>query len=280
MLRTESKLLLARQLHKLVMSARALLGLSRVVEAKRGNINWSLDLNEGIDFYIYLLGRFEKSTANVYESLIKESDVVIDVGANVGAHTLPFARLVGTSGKVIAVEPTDYAFNKLRQNITRNPELSEQVIALQGFIGSAETNGIPKTVYSSWPLSPVGGKHSRHGGWGMATDNASYMTIDDLCRIFELDALHLIKIDVDGYELEVLSGALNSIRRYRPYLIIEIAPYVLHEHEVSPGEILSLLRGLNYKITSEKSFKPISDIDNFISSIPDGAGVNVVGIPQ
>ena len=86
-------------------------------EFKRGGLRWMLDLDEGIDFSIFLLGSFEPDAVRCFEKRIKPGDVVLDICANIGAHTLRLARLVGSSGRVLAFEPTIYAYAKLRSNL-------------------------------------------------------------------------------------------------------------------------------------------------------------------
>src|SRR2546423_1295891 len=121
MLKTSHKILIARLLNWIVTGARKLVGLGPQVTVIRQGVKWTLDLNEGIDFSIWLLGGFEPQTLRQYEKLVKPGSTVIDIGANVGAHTLPFARLVGKSGRVVAFEPTKWAIGKLKRNLELNP---------------------------------------------------------------------------------------------------------------------------------------------------------------
>ena len=92
-----------------------------IAEVARGGVNWRLNLTEGIDFSIYLLGAFEPITVAACARLIKPGDTVLDIGANIGALALPMARMAGPSGKVYCFEPTDYAFKKLTANLGPEP---------------------------------------------------------------------------------------------------------------------------------------------------------------
>ena len=69
------------------------------------------------------MGAFEKRTVAAYSRLVRPGMTVIDIGANIGAHTLPLAKLVGPTGRVIAVEPTIWAVERLRANLDLNPPL-------------------------------------------------------------------------------------------------------------------------------------------------------------
>jgi len=149
MLNTNHKISIARLLCFAVMVARKLFGLSADVTVKRREIIWSLNLKEGIDFSIYLLGGFEVRTLKRYAQFVKEGDVVLDIGANIGAHTLPLSQLVGKSGKVVAFEPTDYAFQKLQANLALNPVLALRTDARQVMLMDSESDHIPPAVYSS-----------------------------------------------------------------------------------------------------------------------------------
>ena len=89
MLKTRQKIVLASMLSSIVCRARALAGKSSETVIERRGIRWNLDLGEGIDFAIFLFGAFELRTLRAYWPLIQPGDFVLDIGANIGAHTLP-----------------------------------------------------------------------------------------------------------------------------------------------------------------------------------------------
>ena len=102
MLTTKTKVSLASLAYKFIATGRTMAGKNNRVTVRRRGLMWSLDLSEGIDFSIYLLGAFERSTVITLEKLVKPGDVVFDIGANIGAHTLGLARSVGSAGRVFA----------------------------------------------------------------------------------------------------------------------------------------------------------------------------------
>src|ERR1700730_18469952 len=109
-LKTTHKIAIATIASKGVLFTRRLVGLGSTADVSRRGIRWRLDLREGIDFSIYLLGSFAPSTVRTYAGLVESGDVVLDIGANIGAHTLPLARLVGPAGRVVAFDPTPLPF--------------------------------------------------------------------------------------------------------------------------------------------------------------------------
>jgi len=129
MLSTSKKILIARFLSFYICGARTIFRKGTCIRVSRRGIIWKLDLNEGIDLAIFLLGGFEIRTLQLYKKIITEGDVVLDVGANIGAHTLPFAELVGKSGYVFSFEPTAFAYNKQLNNISLNPLLEKRISA-------------------------------------------------------------------------------------------------------------------------------------------------------
>ena len=87
MLNTRQKIFLARCAYEIVHAMRRLMRREDRTKVRRGGIVWDLNLAEGIDFAIYLLGGFERSTISAYSRIIRHDHIVVDVGAKIGrAH--------------------------------------------------------------------------------------------------------------------------------------------------------------------------------------------------
>jgi FkbM family methyltransferase len=196
MLSTSHKIRIARGLSATVLAVRSLFGLTPDVVTTRRGVIWSLNLKEGIDLAIYILGGFELRTLRRYAQLIKEGDVVLDIGANVGAHTLPLAQLVGSSGKVFSFEPTAYAFAKQQTNIALNPQLAPRISAHQMMLMATDTQPLPESVYSSWPLEAADDLHNEHHGRLMATHGSIKGTLDSFICSAGIEKVNFIKLDV------------------------------------------------------------------------------------
>ena len=184
----------------------------------RNGAVYELDLKQGIDFSLFLLGSFEPGTRKALRKLVKPGFHVLDVGANIGAHTLALARLVGSSGKVVACEPTDFAFNKLTKNLALNTDLAQRVTAIQCFLGSISNKAIPGNIYSGWPLTGEVDVHPQHLGSSETTQGARSMTLDAVVRTCHLPRVDLIKLDVDGFECDVLAGASETLSSHKQFL--------------------------------------------------------------
>ena len=277
-LKTAHKIALATTASRAILFARRLAGMSALTDTRRHGIRWHLDLREGIDFSIYVLGTFEPRTVRAYERLVREGNTVLDIGANIGAHTLPLAHQVGLTGRVVAFEPTAFAFGKLRHNISLNPALAPRIVALQYALGSGQAGAAPHKLFSSWPLSKQADLHAKHKGKAMTTEGSSAKTLDDTVLELDLQRVDFIKIDVDGHELPVLQCGVQAIERFRPAILIEFSPYVHAEEGYSFDELVRFLTDRGYVFRDANSGKRLpSDPAALQAMIPDGGGINAIG---
>lgn len=277
LLKTKSKIALARCSQIPIIIFRRLFGLPLTVRAHRYGINWLLDLSEVIDFVIFLTGRFEHGTVKRIHELISAGDTVIDIGANIGAHTLPLAKVVGPSGCVIALEPTEYAFKKLTNNITLNPQLSNHVKADQVMLVKSANATLESQLYSSWPLAKKKQEHEKHRGRLRSTQGARAVCLDDYVRNENIDNVKLVKIDVDGFEIDVLYGGGNFFKSQKPVIVMEFAPYTLEERGESISGLISFLISVGYQLQDLKTGAPLPlDAQELASLVPDGGSINIV----
>jgi FkbM family methyltransferase len=283
-LTTKQKIRIAQLLSIALRTARKAIGRSGdIVDVRRKGINWRLDLREGIDLSIYLAGAFEVRTVRAYSRLVASADIVLDIGANIGAHTLQFARLVGPAGHVYAFEPTQYAYRKLSENISLNPLLAPIITATQTMLVAKQNAALQAEIYSSWPVSGEGDRHEQHQGALKSTAGAAAKTLDEYLADSGIAKIDFVKLDVDGHECDVLEG-WTTIGRYKPKIIMELAPY--EEHGRPLGDLLSLLSEKSYGFymlgAGSASYRPDRMLDpaSLAASIRAGASLNVVAIPR
>jgi FkbM family methyltransferase len=274
---TSQKFALARLAFLCLMLPRRLFGLSERAQVTRNGIRWELDLSEAIDFSIYLTGYSERPTVEAYRRLINPGDVILDIGANIGAHTLQFASLTGPQGKVLAFEPTELAFHKLQSNIRLNPRLSQRILASQIMLVASHGDKVASRVYASWPLTRHGDQHEGHAGRPMPTTNSRPSTLDDFLTLTGVLKVDFIKIDVDGNELEIFRGARALFTRCRPLMVMELAPHHFDEKGLSFDELIDSLRSLNYAITDVETGRGYPyDAAEIRRRIPYGTVRNVI----
>lgn len=285
MLSTRFKVTVARILSGVVVLSRRIVGRGHVVVATRRGVRWNLDLKEGIDLAVYL-GLYERWFAPVASRFVRSGEVAVDVGANVGVHTLALAKMVGPHGRVIAFEPTNWAFEKLRHNLALNPDLARRVEVFQVFLNDG-TEAAPDRIYSSWPVGGVGEDeiHPILMGRAMSTDGAYGASLDNVLNTLETEALDssrisLIKIDVDGHELDVLAGASQTLSTIRPVLLLECEPSLQDDPESWAAGWVATLRTARYDLFGLDD-KPIPlTAETLLAIAPRGASVDLLAKPR
>ena len=281
MLTTRQKIALARAVQTPVVAARNLATLGPVTTVRRRGVNWTLDLREGIDFSIWLLGAFELATMRAYKRIVRPGDIVLDIGANIGAHVLHLARAVGAKGKVWAIGPTDYAIGKLRANIALNPALATRIACCQLMLVEQADRYQVRPLHSSWPLTGEAGLHERHGGRLMSAENARAVTLDSFILEFGIERVDFIKLDIDGYECGMLRGARETLKTLRPVILLELSPHQLDESGGSLEELIDLLGTAGYTLQNLASRAPLPMSGSELRSlIPHGAGHNAMARPK
>ena len=276
-MKTATKIAIARAMHHIVRFGRSVAGRPDKGIFSRRGVVYELDLSQGIDFAIYLGGMFERSTAVALARLTEPSSLVLDIGANIGAHTLHLANLVGPEGRVMAFEPTDFAFRKLRRNLDLNPSLASRVEAFHCFLTASDGASVPRAIYSSWPLTGEAGLHAKHLGREMQTESAQARSLDSILSERADRKVQLVKLDVDGFECDVLRGATSLLRDPRPIFVMELAPYVLEERGASLDQLLSYFIPNGYVFYDERTQKRLpSEAKELQRLVVDGESINVI----
>lgn len=277
LMKTSHKIGAARVMFHAVHFGRTLLGRTDREIVVRDGISYDLDLSQGIDFAIYLGGMFERNTGIALSKLTEPSSLVLDIGANIGAHTLRLAKLVGPEGRVMAFEPTDFAFSKLRRNLDLNPSLASRVEASHCFLTCTDGTSVPSAIYSSWPLAVEAGLHAKHLGREMQTNAAQARSLDSVLAERADRKVQLVKLDVDGFECDVLRGATTLLRDVRPIFVMELAPYVLEERGTSLDELLSYFLPNGYLFYDERTVKRLpSSAQELQGLLASGESMNVI----
>lgn len=245
-------------LAKIVYKFLIFFGFKKNIHISRSAINWNLDLSEGIDLSIFLFGSFQKSLTTSIVSLIKKinknnDDEInfVDVGSNIGDKSLSITRrllnLNINNFRVFSIEPTEFAFNKQIKNINLNKDLKKKIYLFNYFISNNKKK-ISK-IYSSWSLKERNNDHKIHGGFlkkiKKGTQNTS---LDNFLEKNKIKKNIFIKIDVDGFELNVLKSCEKSIKKRNIIFFMEYAPYAFEEHGGSVSQFFDFIKKNNLQI--------------------------------
>ena len=158
--------------------------------------------------------------------------VVIDVGAYIGDHTLTYSHFVGPNGRVYAIEPNPIALKCLRHNMRYRSNVVIMPIALGSRGAKADF------IFDSGDVSACRLTNDDEGS------AVNVMTLDFQFQM--LTRLDFLKIDAEGFEAMILSGARQTLLRLRPTIFIEINPYMLAKFGFEPDDVYRRLENLNY----------------------------------
>jgi FkbM family methyltransferase len=170
-----------------------------------------------------------------FRAVVRRGVTVLDVGANVGAYTLMFATWVGETGRVIAFEPSPDTCEGLRTHVTLN-EFDDRVTIVQAAAAA-------KTGHAEFAVHPSGGASSLalSSVPGATHVTVATSTIDDVCREHALLPA-VIKVDVEGAELDVLKGARNTLALPGLHVFVEFHPAAWRTAGITRGDVEEELR--------------------------------------
>ncbi len=254
-----------------------------IVHKSINGINYELDLLEVIDSQMFYMGSREPDTSKTLELLCCKRDIVIDIGANVGSHTLPMADLVGTAGQVYAFEPVPWAIKKLKRNLILNN--FKNIFIEQVALSDENNSGVEMEFRASFKIEAGQGVDKQgkiNQDWWRECERVmtKMQTLDSYVQECGLARVNLIKLDVDGFEGKVIRGALNTLKQHKPFLIMEIAPAWVAMRGDSAIEIADQLLGIGYRCFSEVTFDEFLDVKKMIQKIPSDGGINIVFAPD
>ena len=187
----------------------------------------------------------------IYAAIVREGDVVFDVGANVGEVSLFLSRLAGPSGTVVAFEPVWSVYARLCRNVQADRCSKAPIITLPyGLADTVRTAAlqIPNGVFELASLAEAARWTEAHRGVRLTECEAAFLTVDTFMKDQQHRAPHFMKIDVEGAELLVLRGATRLFAdRHRPLMLIELFAPWEQAFGYGPWDVLSLLSSLGYE---------------------------------
>ncbi len=193
---------------------------------------WENPVGQALYLFLYKIYKDVVETGDVklLGHLIAPNSAVIDVGANVGYFTLMFGQWINGDGRVVSIEPEESNFQRL-QKMIKKEGLTDVVETVQA--AASNISGTGRLVVDT--------DNPADHFLGQGDVEVSVLTIDDILLDRGIPDVSMIKIDVQGGEINVLKGAENTIRRSRPALFIEVDGPSLVRSGSSPGALLDFL---------------------------------------
>lgn len=181
----------------------------------------------------------EETVQKVIEARLSDGSFFIDIGANYGLHTLLACDLVGSTGRVLAVEPVPANLRLLRRNLKLNG-FSDRCMIAEWALNDGSFSRVEMTIEPGLALAATLKSHPQ--GQQIEVDAG---TLDQLLT-GSFPVPNLVKIDVEGAEHEVLRGAIQTLQQGPP-LLIEVHRYELGAFGSSSAELVSFLASFGYR---------------------------------
>ena len=184
---------------------------------KDGN-KFIIDTRSHLERHVYVFGEYERPIRTLIKRLIPPGVAAVDVGANVGVHTVLMAQLAGPSGKVLALEPVPHLAARLRENVMMN-QLADRVVIMPEAAGARDgmvdffqpsATNVNQGQGSLAPLPYLAPHPVR----------IPMRRLDSILAGLGLKSIRFLKIDVEGFELHVLKGAQETLNS-SPYILFE-----------------------------------------------------------
>jgi len=187
----------------------------------------------------FITTTYETTLTHLFEKHVKTGDIVYDIGANTGYFTLLSSVLVGNGGKVYAFEPAKKVFKLLKKHIKinryKNVDIFNKAISDKNGVGFFDTgDGI-------WT-----GKISTKGEY-----EVEIVKLDDFVLKNNISLPNIIKIDVEGEELNVLKGAKNLLTECSPLIFLSAHSQQLYD------SCCEFLKSLGYEIKSIQQMRDL-----------------------
>lgn len=200
-----------------------------------------IDVNpndDGISTELLVFGHHEPKTTKFVSSYLKTGMICLDVGANIGYYSTLYSKKIGEDGKVLSIEPSPINFKYLnlnleKQNMNNFTTFNCACGDIEGEIefcldSRANKCFIPTTNDALPPNHEL--------------IKVPIRTIDSIVTETEIKKIDFVKMDVEGYEWQTLQGAINSIKKFKPTIQIEI-----HFNRIGHEKTIKILKFFEYE---------------------------------
>lgn len=246
-----------------------------LINIPTGNFDIYVDPKNGhTDVMLYINKSRDKEVTDVMDIYLQEGSVFVDIGANIGYETLWGAKIVGDQGKVVSFEPVPIIASQLSESVIHN-KLTNVTLVKKGVSDVAEKVTIFLNDKDAGSSSILNNQ-----------PNAKEFTIETITldeALKDTEKIDLIKIDVEGYEPQVLYGADMILKKFTPPLVFEYQPYL---YESKYTNILSLLTELyGYTLYHIETTNKVQIKNNQINDftkllIEEKSLVNILAVPK
>jgi FkbM family methyltransferase len=196
-----------------------------------------------IEWTILTTGTYENEINKLIRISLKPGDVALDIGANIGLQSIRMSACTGDTGKVYAFEPLSYLQEKFSKNVALNKAGNVKLFPFA--LSNIESEADFTVNSNSWNQGTFSIGNS---GNGLEIQHVLIKVADELPEIKSLNRLGLVKIDVEGFEYQVLLGLKQTLKKHKPRIIFEYDSNYWLSNDQNINDCFSFLNTLGYTI--------------------------------
>jgi len=201
---------------------------------------------DAIHARIFYFGVWEPALTDHFRRALRCGDIVVDIGANVGVHSLLASSLVGPQGRVHAIEASPSTFTRLRRNVEANGcanVVLHQVAVMDRHAEVTVHRNRAENIGGTTVVDAVA-----EGLQATVEARVEARPLDDIVPLEDLLRARVIKIDVEGAEWPVLQGMREVMDRLREdvEIVVELTPEALRHHGVTTEEFLGFFAAFGF----------------------------------
>lgn len=169
---------------------------------------------EYIERRVWMMGEYETEVLKAFELSVKKDAVALDIGANIGINAMRLSKLVGEYGKVYAFEPIPFNQNRLKKNIALNN--IDNINVMEFALGLNNEQLSIAIDANEENMGAISLRNPQEQGVAITVRNG-----DDWVKEQQIEKIDFMKIDVEGFEWNVITGLSETIKKYHPSILIE-----------------------------------------------------------
>lgn len=208
-----------------------------IKKANYFGVQFKLHIDDWIQENIYFVQDYECAELLFIQNTLKADDVFVDIGANIGVHSMMASEIISDKGKVISFEASQHNFLRLQEHITLNQANNIEAHHL----AVAECNKDITLFYNEEEgnkgMVSAYGKHKSH------SEKIKAVALDSFLAQTKID---FIKIDIEGGEFDALKGMKNILQTQNPVLLIELEEDIIEQTDYEEKDIIDFLAQLGY----------------------------------
>jgi len=222
---------------------------------KINGVTYKLDISNVVDHAAFW--GFQDKATSFFLSQLRKGYTIFDVGANIGIISVTAA---GQSKQVVSIEPDKTNFARLIENLRLN-NISNVTTLNIGLGSRKEVKKLYKVVESNPGMNRIMDEEL-----DVPYNEIQIETLDSVAQSLGISKIDIIKIDTEGYEMNILKGSNYCIDKFKPAMMLEVDNSLLQTQSSSAVELLGFIKEKGYNIYDITNGKTINNLDGRIPS--------------